>query len=143
MEYEQFLKLIGLRIREKREGMGFSQEELANKIDDKKTKAFISNLENGKSQPNVKNIYAVAKTLGMDVWELMVPDESIEKNENYPKALQQFIDSIDIKIGQEEINFLQHIKIKGKSPQVKEVYLLFWLLQRGLSKEELNKFFDV
>ena len=104
MEFEQLIKLIGIRIKEKREGMGISQEELAKKIDDKKTRGFISNLENGKStNPTIKSINAVAKALGIDVWELMVPDELNEKNVDYPEALQQFINSVDMKVREEEL----------------------------------------
>ena len=143
MEYEQLIRLIGIRIREKREGMGLTQEELAKRVDDKKTRGGISTLEKGMFiNPTIKSICAVAKALGVDVWELMVPDESIEKNVNYPEALQKFIDSSEIEIREEEVNLLKHIKIKGNPPQVKEIYLLFWLLQRGLSKEELGIFFD-
>lgn len=140
MKYEQLIKLVGERVKEKREELGITQEQLAKRMNEKKYKSTISKLENGKTQnPTLKNICDVANALDVEVWELMVPLGIKNKDESYPTALQDFINSINVDIKKEELEILKHLKIKGKHPELKEVYLIFWLMHRGLSQNDLAK----
>ncbi|GAB6179929.1 hypothetical protein JCM14036_12480 [Desulfotomaculum defluvii] len=143
MEDDQILQLLATRIREKRLELGLTQEELANRLD--KSKADISNLENAKmANPTIRSISAVARALGLELWELLKPEN--DDIHDYPEALEDLLSAFrekNIKIREEEIKVLEKVRIKGKIPEVKEVYLLFWLLQRGLSKTEIERIYDI
>lgn len=144
MDDDKILQLLGTRIKEKRLELDITQEELARRIN--KSKGDISNLENAKTpNPTIRNISAVARTLGMEVWELLKPDGHECDLPVYPRALQEFLSTLNeknIQLREEEKKVLEKVKIRGKFPEAKEVYLLFWLLQRGLSKAEVEQIFE-
>lgn len=144
MDDDKILQLLGAKIKEKRRELDITQEELARSIN--KSKGAISNLENAKiTNPTFRHLSAVAKSLGMEVWELLKPDGHEDDLPRYPIALQEFLSTLnenDIQLREEEKKVLEIVKIRGKSP-AKLVYVLFWLLQRGLSDAEVEQVLKV
>lgn len=59
-----FQKELANIIRNRRQDMGMSQEELADKID--KTTGFVGQLERGESQPSLETFRALVCCLGID-----------------------------------------------------------------------------
>ena len=144
MSSDEILGIIGLRIREKREDIGITQEDLGNRIG--KNKSHISNLENAKYNPTIRSLTSIANALEIEVWELMKPDNVLSpKILESNAALQDFISKLDekkIDIKSEEFRLLENLRIKGELPGSKEVYLLFWILHRALTKDGLYKIFE-
>lgn len=138
---EELLKHIGANIRKNRERLGLSQDDLAKKIDNKH-KSFISNIENGRGNPTIDSLLAVAGPLGIEVWELLRP--SLE-DKAWPalEEFLQYIGSTGYKISPEENHFLTHLHINGSPPRDKETYLLFWLLLRWIADKNLPNFFKL
>jgi transcriptional regulator with XRE-family HTH domain len=73
MESEHNLNL-GHRIQERREQMGLSLRELANQAG--VTASFLSQLERGQSNPSLKSLQAIAKTLEVSIFYLLVEQSS-------------------------------------------------------------------
>lgn len=63
------LARFGQRVREKRTGLGLSQEAFADKC--KLDRTYISGIERGKRNVSLRNIEVLAKTLGISIAELM------------------------------------------------------------------------
>ena len=144
MSNDEILSIIGSRIREKRNELGITQEGLANRAD--KTKSDICNLENAKfPNPTLGNLTSIANALGMEVWELLKPNEVSSHHVLKSKSLQEFILKLDekkIDVKPEELRLLENLRIKGESPGATEVYLLFWILHRALTRDEMDKLFE-
>ena len=140
----EILSIIASRIREKRIELGITQEDLAGRID--KNKSYISSLENSKSpNPTIENLSAIANALGMEVWELLKPNEVSSHQGLKSKSLQEFIAKLDekkIDVKPEELRLLENLRIKGESPGATEVYLLFWILYRAITKDGMDKLFE-
>jgi transcriptional regulator with XRE-family HTH domain len=62
------LARFGQRVREKRTGLGLSQEAFADKC--KLDRTYISGIERGKRNLSLRNIEIIAKTLGITISEL-------------------------------------------------------------------------
>ncbi len=73
MENEQAVKL-GRRIQERREQMGLNLRELATRSD--VTASFLSQLERGQSNPSLKSLQAIARTLNVSIFHLLVEDSA-------------------------------------------------------------------
>ena len=73
MESRQSIKL-GRRIQERREQMKLSLRKLANEAD--VTASFLSQLERGQSNPSLKSLKAIANTLNVSIFYLLVEDGS-------------------------------------------------------------------
>jgi len=73
MEGEQFFK-VGRRIQERREQMGLSLRELADRAG--VTASFLSQLERGQSNPSLKSLQAIANTLDVSIFYLLVEESS-------------------------------------------------------------------
>lgn len=73
MEVEQILKL-GQRIQERREQMGLSLRDLANRAG--VTASFLSQLERGQSNPSLKSLQTIANILDVSIFYLLVEDSS-------------------------------------------------------------------
>ncbi|HZK55842.1 MAG TPA: helix-turn-helix domain-containing protein [Desulfosporosinus sp.] len=144
MSIDEILSIIGSRIREKRNELGITQEGLGNSV--QKNKSDISNLENAKSpNPTLGNLTSIANALGMEVWELLKPNEVSSHHVLKSKSLQEFISKLDekkIDVKPEELRLLENLRIKGESPGATEVYLLFWILHRALTRDEMDKLFE-
>lgn len=62
------LKKLGARIRKLREAVGWSQEELAHQADLHRT--YVGGVERGERNISAKNIFAIARALGVGSEEL-------------------------------------------------------------------------
>ena len=62
-------RLLGDAVREKRTGIEFSQEKLAEKAG--LSTVFISRVERGKESPSVDSLVKIAKALGVKVRDLV------------------------------------------------------------------------
>lgn len=70
-------KIIGLRIKDARNGLNFSQEELAKKTSI--SRASISNIELGRHQPPLHVLYDIASILNFDLQQLLPTHNEIKK----------------------------------------------------------------
>ena len=59
------IEYLGPRLKEIRTKTGISLREVARQLD--VSPSFLSQIENGKSQPSVATLYAIAKLLGVSV----------------------------------------------------------------------------
>lgn len=75
---------MGRRIRQRREVLGMSREDLARRLD--VTSKFIANLEYGDKGTSVKNLYRLKQILGLSVDYLMDGDRS-DLTEEEPRRL--------------------------------------------------------
>lgn len=85
-------KLLGLRIKELRKAKGFTQEELAEKLNIETRQ--LSKLETGKHYPSFETVVALLKTFDMTFEELTTFDH-LDTVENIKQKLQNEIDSLD------------------------------------------------
>ena len=69
---EDYLKMLGARIRERRLAQGLSQDRLALMIGStSKGKSYISRIERGKCNISIGVLYRIAKALGTKVADLI------------------------------------------------------------------------
>lgn len=139
MSEAEFLKLLGKRIREKRIELGFTQEELAARVN--KSKSAISNLERGKlNNPTFKNIYSIAQALNVQVWELFKPKDlgTPEPNDSL-KVFLKHLEKHNLTITEDELRLLENFKLKGKEPASTDIYILLWLIYRAISNNDAEK----
>ena len=66
-----FLRQIGNRIRDQRQALGWTQEELGNRCGLHRT--FIGSVERGERNVSILNLRLIATTLRVDVTELLMP----------------------------------------------------------------------
>jgi transcriptional regulator with XRE-family HTH domain len=66
---------LGRRLREVRIRAGLSLRELARRL--AVSPAFVSQLENGKSQPSVATLYTISQVLNVSIDELFAPDSDL------------------------------------------------------------------
>lgn len=69
MTEKKYLKLLGERILEKREALGLSREELAEKVE--LTRMHIYRIENGENPTTILVLRRIAKTFGISPNELI------------------------------------------------------------------------
>lgn len=74
----KFEKAVGERIRELREGLGWSQEYLANVAGIEKKQ--VQRVEHGEYSPKLKTITRIAKALGRQPWELFKVNYQVKVN---------------------------------------------------------------
>lgn len=70
MEFEEFFKKLGQKIKEIRTANGLSQLQLAIKMDDGSGPNNISDIECGRRNPTLKTVFKIAKALGVEVKDL-------------------------------------------------------------------------
>ena len=80
---------MGRRIRQRRELLGLSREDLARRLD--VTSKFIADLEYGDKGPSVKNLYRLKQVLGVSIDYLMDGEPSGEDEEEPRKMLSENI----------------------------------------------------
>jgi transcriptional regulator with XRE-family HTH domain len=73
MKTDQSIKL-GRRVQERRKQMGLNLRELAGQAG--VTASFLSQLERGQSNPSIKSLQAIAKTLNVSIFYLLVDESS-------------------------------------------------------------------
>lgn len=66
---KQILVKFGQRVRQEREKLGLSQEELANKA--KVHRTYIGMIERAEKNITLVNIEKIAKALNIEVWNLL------------------------------------------------------------------------
>ena len=75
-------KQFGERVRELRLARGLSQEELAFKSGIHRT--YLGSIERGERNPSLKNIAAIAESLGVTLSQLFLfEDQESGKNQNF------------------------------------------------------------
>jgi transcriptional regulator with XRE-family HTH domain len=78
-------KAVGVRIRERRKFLGFTQEHLRIKLELESiviTKGQFSRIENGESLLNIAQIIAIVSVLGVSYRWLLEGKEPVEAGEN-------------------------------------------------------------
>jgi len=65
----------GLAIRARREVIGISQEEFADRIDS--NRAYYGDVERGKRNPSIRSLHRIAEGLGIDLPQLFAEAGSI------------------------------------------------------------------
>lgn len=93
MEYNEFLKNIGIRIRKKRKELGYTQEQLAEQMG--VTIQMISYAEQGKKAMRPENIVKICDILNMSADYLLTGNNFNLKN--------------DVTITKEQIEFIKSI----------------------------------
>ena len=91
--------LMGNRIRDAREQKGLTQMKLAELVG--LSTIAISNIEIGKSSPNLKNITIIAEILDVSI-DMLVADKNSDKYKEY-------IQEIVLKLNKMDENGLKHI----------------------------------
>lgn len=66
-------KLVGRNFARLRKASGMSQEQVAERAN--LSQQYISGIENGKRNPTVETLYAIAQAFGVSHVELVKPDE--------------------------------------------------------------------
>jgi transcriptional regulator with XRE-family HTH domain len=79
MHFEEYLYVaIGKRIRERRNELSMTQDELANADHVDLMRTSITNIEYGQQRIQVHTLYAIADALGLSVYDLM-PNIELDK----------------------------------------------------------------
>ncbi|AWM14742.1 hypothetical protein DI487_13330 [Flavobacterium sediminis] len=91
-------KILGDRIKDRRDSLGMSQTNLSEELKDLK-RASISNIEKGRQHPPLDTIYRLCEALRLDIHTIL-PTYSevldyIEKN-NSDNKIERFLDSLDV-----------------------------------------------
>ena len=70
---DSFQRELASIIRNRRQDMGISQEELAERID--RTTGFIGQMERGESMPSLETFYSLVRYLGIDATALIIGEK--------------------------------------------------------------------
>lgn len=76
MKADALLKNLGLAVRARREAIGVSQEEFADRIGS--NRAYYGDIERGKRNLTIRSLHRVAEGLGTTILELMQETASYE-----------------------------------------------------------------
>lgn len=104
-------RIIGLRVRDARKAVGLTQDALAERLD--RTVESISNLERGKSLPNLEGLAAIAHELGLRVSDLLadIEAESVDRErvglESRAMAAIRALDNTRLKIAVKQLEALR------------------------------------
>ena len=119
------LKRLGENVRFRRQGKGWTLNDLAEKSGI--SKAYISDLENGAAgKPNIQYVFAIANALGVTLDELLddaAPkraDSSKKKRtaEELPPGLKEL--QMDMNLSESEVEMLAQVNFRGNRPKDKE-----------------------
>ena len=144
MDITELLLIIGKRIKKERERQSLTQGMLASMLDSPISKSNISKLERGKGNPTLQKLLLVANALGIELWDLIIPEGIIVDNDqgNYPPALQKLINNPSVNITDREKKLLLGIKINGQVPDNIEIYKFFLGLFRNIDWNGLKETFN-
>jgi transcriptional regulator with XRE-family HTH domain len=84
-------KLIGLRIKELRQAMGLSQEEVARRADI--ASSHLSSIELGKENSKIETLFRLSKALNVELWELLNYGHELSVKDLQRKVNQQVKDA--------------------------------------------------
>jgi transcriptional regulator with XRE-family HTH domain len=87
-EIELVYYFIGMRIRGIREGLGLTQEELAQNIG--VGRPTIIRIENGNNRVFLHNLYKIAKGLGVSIYSL-IPENEVETEKSVHELFADFL----------------------------------------------------
>lgn len=119
------LKRLGENVRFRRQGKGWTLNDLAEKSGI--SKAYISDLENGNAgKPNIQYVFAIANALGVTLDELLddaAPrrvDATKKKrsSEELPPGLKEL--QMDMNLSESEVEMLAQVNFRGNRPKDKE-----------------------
>lgn len=107
MDYSE----IGRRIREKRQFLGYTQEQLA-ELSSIET-SYVSNLENGHKKMSIEVLVRIAKALESSIDYLLFGEHKTEKIKREAQFLEikSIIENIDSKFLEEYIAYIKTIAI--------------------------------
>lgn len=71
MEKSDLQKIVGERIQKLREERGFTQVDLAGKIEGEFDTTNVSRIESGRTNPTLYNLYRIAEALEVSLSELL------------------------------------------------------------------------
>lgn len=105
------MSTLGDRIRERRQELGWTQDQLAAKAGI--SKGFLSDVENGKRSVSAGNLQEMAQALGLSLDYLMKGDDSPSpvKEIQIPSALSEFA-------SQERLTFRQTLTLLQMRQQI-------------------------
>lgn len=69
----ELTRILGQNVRDQRKRLGLSQEQVA--LDTDMKRSYLSDLERGTRNPSVKAIERLAKSLGVEPWQLLRPSD--------------------------------------------------------------------
>ena len=95
--------MIGDRIKEAREKVGYTQDEFCIKID--KSKRTLINYEKNESEPSVNIAIQIAKICNIDKVWLLTGDEEKTQNIDYKTEIKNNLDLLNDK----QIKYIYHI----------------------------------
>jgi transcriptional regulator with XRE-family HTH domain len=116
------LKRLGENVRFRRQGKGWTLNDLAEKSGI--GKAYISDLENGAAgKPNIQYVFAIANALGVTLDELLdnaAPrqvDSSRKKRlaEDLPPGLKEL--QMEMNLSESEVEMLAQVNFRGNRPK--------------------------
>jgi transcriptional regulator with XRE-family HTH domain len=119
------LKRLGENVRFRRQGKGWTLNDLAEKSGI--SKAYISDLENGSAgKPNIQYVFAIANALGVTLDELLDdaapkrPDSTKKRrtSEDLPPGLKEL--QSDLNLSDAEVEMLAQVNFRGNRPKDKE-----------------------
>lgn len=93
MEIQEFKKRFGERVREARKRRGFSQEELAARIE--RSSDTISNLERGTYSTRMETALKIAEALDTTLLDLCDVDQIKSKNQHTRAQITKLLEMVD------------------------------------------------
>ncbi|MGM0214297.1 helix-turn-helix domain-containing protein [Enterococcus sp. AZ109] len=102
-------KIVGSRIRQIRQNLGYSMAEFATKIDEKAKSGTVSNWETGKNLPNNRRLKRIAELGNVSIFYLLEGKLTSTDMEKAPKGtifeLYQMFEGSDNEIRENVINY--------------------------------------
>lgn len=89
---DKFSKLLGSRIRYFRNLNGFTQAALAEKIGVEPE--TLGHIEIGKNLPSMSRLPVIAKSLGVNVWQLFIKQD-VKTDEDLIKQINELLKAVD------------------------------------------------
>jgi transcriptional regulator with XRE-family HTH domain len=86
MSEHEILDIVGGKIQYYRKLKKFTQETFAEKVG--LTKDAISNIERGKSQARIESLVKISEALGVEIYELFIPDAIASNNSKRHRVTQ-------------------------------------------------------
>jgi transcriptional regulator with XRE-family HTH domain len=116
------LKQLGENVRFRRQGKGWTLNDLAEKSGI--SKAYISDLENGSAgKPNIQYVFAIANALGVTLDELL--DNAASRQVDSPRKKRPADDlppglkelQMEMKLSDSEVEMLAQVNFRGNRPK--------------------------
>jgi transcriptional regulator with XRE-family HTH domain len=124
---------IARTIRERREEIGMSLNELARTSG--VSKGYLWKLEQGEgtSRPSGRSLYKIAGALDTSMSQLLGREVMVDSPQEIPNSLKAF--AKEHSLGDREVNMLASIRYRGRQPEKKEDWAFLWdAIQRSVPK---------